>query len=234
MPLPSNVDPRETEKFSGLAAAWWDPKGPMHALHAINPLRTSFITGDFDVRGLKALDVGCGGGLLTESLSRLGAQVTGIDLSQEILELAKMHAAQQSLDVDYRYMNAEQLSEERPNTFDVVTCMEVLEHIPQPEQVVSACSRLLKPGGHAFFATLNRSLKSFAFAIVGAEYVLHLLPIGSHTYGNLIRPDELRSWARKNNLEFVSSASVVYNLITRKFSIAPHHDVSYMMHFTRR
>jgi len=178
--------------------------------------------------------VGCGGGLLTESLSRLGAQVTGIDLSQEILELAKMHAAQQSLDVDYRYMNAEQLSEERPNTFDVVTCMEVLEHIPEPEQVVSACSRLLKPGGHAFFATLNRSLKSFAFAIVGAEYVLHLLPIGSHTYGNLIRPDELRSWARKNNLEFVSSASVVYNLITRKFSIAPHHDVSYMMHFTRR
>jgi 2-polyprenyl-6-hydroxyphenyl methylase/3-demethylubiquinone-9 3-methyltransferase len=229
-----NVDARETEKFSRWDSQWWDPNGPMHSLHAINPLRTSFIARDLDLRGQRALDVGCGGGLLTESLSRLGARVTGIDLSEDLVALATSHARHQGLDIDYRNVGAEQLAERQPGTFDLVTCMEVLEHLPRPREVVAACSRLLKPGGDAFFATLDRTPKSFLFAIVGAEYILHLLPIGSHTFGRLIRPQELSAWAEGSALEYVRSAGVTYDLITRKFSVAEHPDVSYMTHFRKK
>ena len=205
----------------------------MHSLHAINPLRTEFIARSCELRGRLTLEVGCGGGLLAESLARRGARVTGIALSDDLLELARRHARAQGLDVDYRHLSAEQIAESQPGTFDIVTCMEVLEHIPRPADVVAACSRLLRPGGHAFFSSLDRSPKSFVFAILGAEYILRLLPIGSHNYRSLIRPGELRSWARQSGLAFVNSASVAYNPLTRKFSVAPELDVSYMMHFTK-
>ncbi len=233
MPEPMNLDPKETAKFGRLGAYWWDPRGPMHSLHSINPLRTKYIAENADVSGRSVLDIGCGGGLLTESLARLGAQVTGIDLSPDLLELARRHAAGQGLQITYREMSAEQLASQQPASFDVVTCMEVLEHIPDPQQVVRACSQLLKPGGHAFYATLDRTLKTFAFAIVGGEYILGLLPVGSHHYRNLIRPEELKAWARAAALKFAGSAGVVYNPLTGKFHVAQHHDMSYMMHFIR-
>ena len=233
--LPSvNVDTRETKKFSALAASWWDPNGPMHTLHTVNPLRTGFITQSCDVFERRVLDIGCGGGVLAESLAQLGAKVTGIDLSQDLLGIAEVHAREQSLAIDYRYISAEQLVEQQPEMFDIVTCMEVLEHVPRPEELVVACSRLLKPGGHAFFATIDRNLKALLFVIFGAEYILHLLPIGTHHYRGLIQPNELRSWGQKCNLEFAGSVSVVYNLLTKRFSLAEHRDPTYLMHFTKK
>ncbi len=233
MAEPNNVDPRETEKFGRISALWWDPKGPMHSLHDINPLRTRFIAEGAPVADRQVLDIGCGGGLLCESLAKLGAHVTGIDLSDELIQVAKAHAKQQGLGIDYQHVSAERLAEERPSSFDVVTCMEVLEHIPNPGAVVAACARLLKPGGHVFFSTINRSLKSFVMVIVGGEYIIRLLPIGSHTYWRLIRPNELRTWASASGLIFVNSATMNYNPFTGKFSVAPGEDMSYMMHFQR-
>ncbi len=233
MSQPENVDPRETDKFGKLSAIWWDPKGPMHSLHDINPLRIEFIAEEAPLAGRRVLDVGCGGGLLSEALAKLGAQVTGIDLSEDLIALAREHAKAQNLSIDYRNISVEKLAEEAPETYDVLTCMEVLEHIPDPQAVVAACSRLLKPGSHAFFATINRSLRSFIFAIVGAEYIIRLLPMGSHTYQRLIRPDELRAWTRRNGLVFMKAASVDYNPFTRKFSMGSNEDISYMMHFKR-
>jgi 2-polyprenyl-6-hydroxyphenyl methylase/3-demethylubiquinone-9 3-methyltransferase len=234
MAEPGNVDHRETEKFGQPWEVWWDPRGPMHSLHDINPLRLAFITQAVAVADRRMVDVGCGGGILTESLAQLGAHVTGIDLSEPLSELARSHAAERGLQVDYRLESVEQLAENQPESYDIVTCLEVLEHIPNPEAVVAACSRLLKPGGHAFFATINRTLKSLLMVIVGAEYILGLLPRGSHTYGKLIRPVELKAWARKDDLVFVGSASVTYNPLTAKFGVIPREDMSYMTHFTRR
>ncbi len=229
-----NVDPRETEKFTQLATYWWDTKGPMHSLHDINPLRSRFIAENANLRDRRVLDVGCGGGILAEALARLGGRVTGIDLSQDLVELAKEHARERGLEIDYRLISAEALAEQGLGTFDIVTCMEVLEHIPKPEETVAACSRLLGRGGHAFFSTIDRSLKSFVFAVIGAEYILRLLPAGSHTYGSLIRPVELRAWARQNDLAFVNAVSIAYNPFSRKFSLARRLDVNYIMHFIKK
>jgi len=233
MPPRTNVRPREVEKFRRLAARWWDPLGPMHSLHAVNPLRMGFIAREIEVRHLRVVDVGCGAGLLTESLARLGARVTGIDLAPDLVDMARMHATQKGLLVDYRILSIEELAQDLPGIFDVVTCMEVLEHIPQPAKVVGSCARLLKPRGHAFFSTIDRSLKSFVFAILGAEYILRLLPVGSHRYASLIRPADLRSWAQSHALQLVRSAGISYNLLTRKFSLTSQPDVNYMMHFIK-
>lgn len=229
-----NVDRRETDKFSAVAAVWWDPKGPMHTLHTINPLRTGFIVESCDVSGRTVLDIGCGGGVLAEALAKRGARVIGIDLSQDLLGIARAHASGQGLPIEYRYISAEQLAEQEPGAFDIVTCMEVLEHVPRPDELVMACSRLLKPGGHAFFATIDRTLEALLFVIFGAEYILRILPIGTHHYGGLIRPAELKSWGQRGGLEYAGSVSVVYNLITRKFSLARHRDPTYLMHFIKK
>jgi 2-polyprenyl-6-hydroxyphenyl methylase/3-demethylubiquinone-9 3-methyltransferase len=228
-----NVDSRETDKFGRLAAEWWDPKGPMHSLHAINPLRVGYIAGLVDLRGKALLDVGCGGGLLAESLARAGARVTGIDLAPDLVELARRHAQTQGLPVEYRLSSVEEMAVHQPGSFDVVTCMEVLEHIPEPARAVGACARALRSGGHAFFATLDRSLWSLLFAIVVGERIIGLLPAGSHRYGMLIRPRELLAWAAGAGLQFEGRAGVIYDPLTGKFHVAPRYDMSYMVHFTR-
>lgn len=234
MERPENVDRRETEKFGKLSAEWWDSKGLMHSLHDINPLRIQFIADNAPVAGRKVLDVGCGGGLLSESLAKLGGRVTGIDLAMPLIEVARAHAREQGLHIDYRAMSVEQLAEEETGTFDTVACMEVLEHIPNPAAVVAACATLLKSGGHAFFSTVNRNLKTFLFVIVGGEYVLRLLPIGSHSYGRLIRPNELKAWSSESGLSFTNSVTMAYNPLTGKFSLVAGEDMSYTMHFTRQ
>lgn len=229
-----NTDYEEIKKFDKVAQIWWDPQGSMGTLHTINPLRTQFIAGNLNMRNCTILDVGCGGGILTEALARTGAQITGIDLSEASLEIARRHAKEQGLNIDYRYESIEQVAEKHAGKFDVITCMEMLEHVPEPDKIISACSRLLKPGGHAFFSSINRTFKSFLFAIVGGEYILHLLPKGTHTYKKLIRPVELKLWAHENDLEFRRLSSLIYNPFNGKFKVVEKEDVNYMAHFVRK
>ncbi len=227
-----NADNREIDKFEKVSQIWWDLRGEMGTLHTINPLRTRFILEELPVRNPRILDVGCGGGILSEALARTGAQVTGIDLSQSSLEVARQHARQQGLKIDYRLESAEEAAGTEPGSFDAVTCMEMLEHVPQPEKVVAACMRALKPGGLAAFSTINRTPKAFLFAIVGGEYILHLLPRGTHTYSKLIRPHELKSWAEASGLQFSKLASLIYNPLTRRWKVGPDvEDVNYMARF---
>ena len=229
-----NTDYEEIKKFDKVAQIWWDPQGSMGTLHTINPLRTQFIAGNLNMHNCTILDVGCGGGILTEALARTGAQITGIDLSEASLENARRHAKEQGLNIDYRYESIEQVAEKHAGKFDVITCMEMLEHVPEPDKIISACSRLLKPGGHAFFSSINRTFKSFLFAIVGGEYILHLLPKGTHTYKKLIRPVELKLWAHENDLEFRRLSSLIYNPFNGKFKVVEKEDVNYMAHFVRK
>jgi len=231
----TNADDKEINKFDKVSKIWWDLKGEMGTLHTINPLRTKFIMENLNVRTPKMLDVGCGGGILSEALAKSGAQVIGIDLSQASLEVARQHAKGQALSIDYRYESAEEIALKNANGFDAVTCMEMLEHVPKPQKIIAACSQALKKGGHAFFSTINRTPKAFLFAIVGGEYILHLLPRGTHTYNKLIRPQELKSWAQQNGLDFVRLSSLIYNPFTRKFKVAEgKEDVNYMMQFIKR
>jgi 2-polyprenyl-6-hydroxyphenyl methylase/3-demethylubiquinone-9 3-methyltransferase len=234
MKLPKNVDAREIDKFNRVAKTWWDPRGEMGTLHTINPLRARFILERLPSSGLRLLDVGCGGGILAEALAQAGARVTGIDLSEDSLQAARLHARSSGLAIDYLAESAESLAERQPDSFDAVTCMEMLEHVPDPARIVAACARALKPGGQAFFSSINRTPKAFLFAIVGGEYLLRLLPRGSHQYNRLIRPAELQTWARSAGLEFVRLASLMYNPFTRRFSVAPgREDVNYMLHFVK-
>jgi len=228
-----NTDREEIKKFDDVANIWWDLKGEMGTLHTINPLRTKFITDGLDLSGRKVLDVGCGGGILTEALAKCGAQATGIDLSNESIEAAKVHARQQGLDVEYRYENIEETASKHAGEFDAITCMEMLEHVPEPSKIIAACSKLLKPGGHAFFSTINRTPKAFVFVIFGGEYILRLLPRGTHTYKKLIRPNELKQWAQESGLEFRRLASLIYNPFTRIFKVAEVEDNNYMAHFVK-
>ena len=230
-----NADSKEIEKFDKVSQMWWDPKSEMGTLHTINPLRTRFILEKLTTRNPKILDVGCGGGILSEALAKEGAQVMGLDLSDTAIQVAKQHARQQKLEIDYRYESVEQIVREHPGSFDVVTCMEMLEHVPEPRKVMAACVQALKPGGHAFFSTINRTPKAFLFAIIGGEYILHLLPRGTHTYSKLIRPQELKDWACEAGLEYVQLASLIYNPLTKRFKVAADkEDVNYMAHFIKK
>ncbi len=230
-----NADNKEINKFDRVSQIWWDLKGEMGTLHTINPLRTNFIMEKLNGGSPRILDVGCGGGILSEALAKAGAQVTGLDLSEASIQVAKQHAQQQGLNIDYRYESVEEVAQKNVGSFDVVTCMEMLEHVPEPGKVVAACAQALKPGGHAFFSTINRTPKAFLFAIIGGEYVLRLLPRGTHTYSKLIRPTELKNWNREARLDFVRLASLMYNPITRTFKVATgKEDVNYMAHFIKK
>jgi len=225
----SNVDQGEIDKFSALAHHWWDPTSEFKPLHAINPLRLGWIESITQLEGKRVLDVGCGGGILTESLSKAGAAVTGIDLSTKALKVAELHQLESGATVRYRSISAEDLAKEEPQSFDVVTCMEMLEHVPDPASVVQACSNLCKPGGHLFFSTLNRNPKSYLFAIIGAEYILQLLPKGTHQYEKFIRPSELAQFTRDAGLEVLQLKGMTYNPITQIYRLSSDTDVNYMM-----
>lgn len=229
-----NADPRELEKFSALAHRWWDPESEFKPLHEINPLRLGWIDRvSGGIAGKDVLDVGCGGGILAEGMAARGARVTGIDLADKPLKVAKLHLLESGHTVDYRRIAVEDLAAEQPGRYDVVTCMEMLEHVPSPASVTAACARLAKPGGHVFFATLNRNPKSFLFAIVGAEYVLNLLPRGTHEYAKFLRPSELARMARAADLEVGEIIGLTYNPFTKVYSLAPDTNVNYMVHCVR-
>jgi len=229
-----NSDPAELAKFDDLASRWWDREGEFAPLHRINPLRQGWIEARAPLAGRRVLDVGCGGGILAESMARAGADVLGIDLAEASLGVARLHALDTGTDVEYRAISAEACADEMPGAFDVVTCLEMLEHVPDPAAVVAACARLVKPGGQVFFSTLNRNPKSWLFAIVGAEYVLRLLPRGTHDHGKFIRPSELDAWGRRAGLTLGAMTGLVYNPLTRVYRLdANDVDVNYMLATTR-
>lgn len=224
-----NADPTELAKFSELAARWWDPAGPMRPLHDINPVRLAWIDRLAALAGKHVVDVGCGGGVLTEAMAAAGAAVTGIDLAGKPLRVAELHAIEAGARVSYRESSAEALAAAEPASFDVVTCMEMLEHVPQPAQTVAACATLARPGGWVFFSTINRNPKSFALAIVGAEYVLNLLPRGTHEYAKFIKPSELAHFARAAGLEVVEVTGMTYNPFAKVATLGRDTDVNYLM-----
>lgn len=225
----SNVDQSEIDKFSALAHRWWDPTSEFKPLHAINPLRLGWIESITSLAGKKVLDVGCGGGILAESLSKAGGIVTGIDLSNKALKVAELHQLESNTSVQYRSISAEDLAKEGPEQYDVVTCMEMLEHVPDPSSVVQACATLCKPGGSIFFSTLNRNPKSYLFAIIGAEYILKLLPKGTHEYDKFIKPSELANFTRQAGLELLEIKGMTYNPLTQIYRLGSDTDVNYMI-----
>jgi len=228
-----NVDPKEIAKFEALASRWWDPNSEFKPLHDINPLRLNYIDQRAGLSGKHVIDVGCGGGILAESMAQRGARVSGIDMGEAPLNVAKLHGLESGIDVDYQQVSAEILAEQKPEQFDIVTCMEMLEHVPDPSQTIASCARLVKPGGNIFFSTINRNPKSYLFAIVGAEYLLRLLPKGTHEYRNFIRPSEMEAWSRQAGLELKHITGMSYNPLTRHYSLGRDVDVNYMMHFTK-
>ncbi len=225
----SNVDQSEIDKFSALAHRWWDPTSEFKPLHAINPLRLGWIESITSLAGKKVLDVGCGGGILAESLSKAGGIVTGIDLSNKALKVAELHQLESNTSVQYRSISAEDLAKQEPENYDVVTCMEMLEHVPDPSSVVQACATLCKPGGSIFFSTLNRNPKSYLFAIIGAEYILKLLPKGTHEYDKFIKPSELAKFTRQAGLELLEIKGMTYNPLTQIYRLGSDTDVNYMI-----
>jgi 2-polyprenyl-6-hydroxyphenyl methylase/3-demethylubiquinone-9 3-methyltransferase len=224
-----NVDQSEIAKFSALAHRWWDPESEFKPLHAINPLRLSWIKSFVDLNGKKVLDVGCGGGILAESMAQSGADTCGIDLSEKALKVAELHALEVGAALSYRSIAVEALAEEQAGQYDVVTCMEMLEHVPDPASVVQACAKLCKPGGNIFFSTLNRNPKSYLFAIIGAEYLLRLLPKGTHEYAKFIKPSELTGFARQASLEMLGMKGLNYNPLSQIYSLSDDVDVNYMI-----
>ena len=225
-----NVDPAELEKFASLAHRWWDKTSEFKPLHAINPLRLNFIDSLVGLQGKRVLDVGCGGGILSESMAERGAFVTGIDLGDKALKVAKLHQLESGSKVDYRLISAEDIANEQPASFDVVTCMEMLEHVPDPEAIIRACAHLVKPGGSVFFSTINRNPKAYLFAVIGAEYVLKMLPKGTHEYQKFIKPSELSSWARHAGLDVSQLKGMSYNPITDYYSLGEDVSVNYLIH----
>lgn len=228
-----NVDPGEIAKFEALAQRWWDPKGEFRPLHELNPLRLGLIEQRAPLSGRTVLDVGCGGGILAESMAAHGAKVLGIDLAAAPLQVAGLHAMESKVAVEYRLTSAEDLAHASPAAFDTVTCMEMLEHVPSPEETVAALSRLVKPGGDVFVSTINRNLKAFLFAIVGAEYVMRLLPKGTHEYARFIRPSELDGWARAAGLQLQAISGIEYDVFSKRFRLGADASVNYLVHFKR-
>jgi len=227
----SNIDPEEVAKFEALASRWWDPESEFKPLHDMNPLRVDYIDRLAAVAGKNVLDIGCGGGLLTEALAERGATVTGIDAGEAPITVANLHKLETGASVQYEQGTAEDFADRHPGDFDVVTCLELLEHVPDPESVIQSCARLVRPGGKVFFSTLNRNPKSYLLAIIGAEYVLGILPKGTHRYEKFIRPSELDTWARKAGLRLTDITGVLYNPLTREFSLGKDVDVNYIACF---
>ncbi len=228
-----NADPAELAKFSALAQSWWDPLGPSKPLHDLNPVRMRYIERIVALRGMRTLDVGCGGGILSESMARAGANVLGIDLAEEVLAVAKLHALEAEVQLEYLGVAAEEIALQRPAAFDLVTCMEMLEHVPDPAATLAALAAAVKPGGDVIVSTLNRKPAAFAVAIVGAEYVAKILPRGTHEYLKFIRPSELARWARAAGLEIKDLTGISYNVLTRSFRLSNNTDINYLAHFTR-
>lgn len=230
MTTTQNVDPAELQKFATLAHRWWDPNSEFKPLHEINPLRLNFIDQHADLNGKRVLDVGCGGGILSESMSLRGADVTGIDLGEKALKVAQLHMLESGAKLNYRLVAVESLAEEMPESFDIVTCMEMLEHVPDPAAVVQACAKLVKPGGKVFFSTINRNPKSYLFAVIGAEYVLGMLPRGTHDYEKFIKPSELAHWSREAGLTTLNLKGMGYNPLTKRYSLSDDVTVNYLVH----
>lgn len=231
--MEANIDHAELRKFSDMAARWWDPEGPMRPLHEINPARVKWIDRLAGLKGRSVLDVGCGAGVLAEAMSALGGQVTGIDMAGKALKIARLHALESGAEVGYHEGTAEVWAQQRPSEFDVVTCMEMLEHVPDPAQSVAACAKLVRPGGWVFFSTINRNPKAFLLAIVGAEYVLGLLPRGTHEYAKFIRPSELSAFARGAGLVMHEIVGMTYNPLTKSAALGHDTDVNYLMAFRK-
>lgn len=225
----TNVDAEEISKFAKMAEKWWDPNGEMKPLHQINPLRLRFIEKHAPLTGLKALDVGCGGGILTESMALAGAEALGIDLAKESLDVAERHAVEACANAQYACIPVEELANQKGATFDVVTCMEMLEHVPDPSSIIEACASLVKPGGKVFFSTLNRHPKAYALAIVGAEYILGMLPRGTHDYSKFIKPSEMDEWARAAGLQLMDMTGIQFNPLLQQYSLGSDVDVNYIM-----
>ncbi len=233
METPDNVDEAEIAKFDALASRWWDREGEFRPLHEINPLRLGFIRQRSNLAGASVIDIGCGGGILAESLEQAGATVIGIDMAEGPLAVARLHQAESGSSVSYRQTSAEAFAEQHPGSFDVVTCLEMLEHVPSPPSIIQACTKIVKQGSDVYLSTINRNPKAFMFAIVGAEYLLRLLPAGTHEYRKFIKPSELEAWSRHAGLELRDSIGMHYNPLTREYSLGQNVDVNYLMHFRR-
>ena len=229
-----NSDQAELNKFNELAHKWWDKTSEFKPLHDINPLRLNYIDKAISLKGKTVLDVGCGGGILSESMAECGAKVTGIDLGEKALKVAQLHSLDSGVTVDYQLIAVEQLAEQKPASFDVVTCLEMLEHVPNPASIVAACAKLVKPGGHVFFSTINRNPKSYIFAVIGAEYVLNMLPRGTHDYAKFIKPSELARFMRPTGLSLVGQIGMSYNPITKHYWLDSDVSVNYMMHAVKQ
>ena len=225
-----NFDPQEIAKFEELASRWWDPDSEFKPLHEINPLRLEYIDRRASLKGKTVVDIGCGGGILAESMALKGANVLGIDMGKAPLSVASLHKLESGAELEYLQITAEELAERDAGKYDVVTCMEMLEHVPDPASVIAACSKLVKPDGHVFFSTINRNPKSYLFAIVGAEYIMQMLPKGTHDYSKFIKPSELESWARDADLHLRELTGMSYNLLSKKYSLGHDVDVNYLMH----
>lgn len=225
-----NTDPAEIAKFDAIASRWWDPESEFKPLHEINPLRLAFIAGQVDLADKTVVDVGCGGGLLTEAMAARHARVTGIDMAESSLAVARLHLAESGNQADYRCITAEDYAAQAPGSADIVTCMELLEHVPDPASLVAACARIVRPGGNVFFSTINRNPKSYALAIFGAEYMLRMLPKGTHDFERFIRPSELAAWMRAAGLEVGRMTGLRYNPLSRRYSLSGNVDVNYMVH----